>query len=109
MIPKQEIAREKIDKTIKVTSEFTKRNQVKKRRSKCKTEAKGIEGVELMTSYPRIKDVDLYAKVTAREGACDKEVGNKLELYVTWVVAPESMTRLIEDVRRHWKGCNRIQ
>ena len=59
---------------------------------------KGRKGVRVLDT--RIEDVDPSAKVIVGERVGDKEVENKLELPVIWVVAPKSMARLIENVRR---------
>lgn len=75
-------------------SKFANRNQIKRQlRQMCKCEFNGVK--------PRLEDVDGSAKVTNGEGVGDKDVENKLELPVIWVVALESMTDLVDEVRKH--------
>ena len=50
---------------------------------------------------PRTEDVKPSANVTNGKGVGDNGLENRRELPVIWVMAPESMTHFVDDVRRH--------
>lgn len=64
---------------------------------KCRTDDKGIKGVRVIVPDLRTQDVDPSAKVTLEVDVFDWKVEKRLELPVTWSVAPESMTHLEDE------------
>ena len=50
---------------------------------------------------PRTEDVEPSANVKDGKGAGDNDLKYRWELPIIWAVALESMTYLVDDVRRH--------